>query len=295
MWKLGKLLTAQITGGLGNQLFTYARMAIHAQENNLNLNIDSSIAERVLGKPADLFDFRLANEKRTYLTDYQLLGIQAERFFWKTEILRKLTKRHQDNLLGSGNNLTHIGNGWKVRGFFQGSNVAERFLNEFGKEPLTLIQESDELQHRTLEVGNINSAAIHMRRGDYLNYKDSFGVLDDNYYRYALEMLLKIRKIDKVFIFSDSPNSVKSFQAQLKLNSEIIYPSDLSTAETMVLMSRCSAILTSNSTFSFWASILATHKNIIYPKPWFRSTDEWLQSSNFNNSSWIPSKSLWTK
>ena len=288
------MLTAQITGGLGNQLFIYARLALHARDYNLDLKIDGSIVERVLGRPADLFDFRLAEEKRADLSDYKLLGVQAERVFWKNKQLRKLTRRYQDNLLGGENSLSHIRYGWKVRGFFQTFTVAERFLTEIGREPLALIQESEELQRRTVDVSRVKSVAIHMRRGDYLDYKDSFGVLDDTYYLSAIEMMLKKREYDKVFIFSDSPDSVISFQQKLKLDSEIISPSDLKPSETLVLMSRCSAILTSNSTFSFWAAMLARHNDVIYPEPWFRSSDEWLQSSNFNNPKWISNKPLWT-
>ena len=287
------MLTAQITGGLGNQLFIYARLALHARDNNLGLKIDSSIAERVLGRPADLFDFRLSEETRADLSDYELLSVQAERVFWKTKQLRKLTRRYQDNLLGGENALSDVRNGWKVRGFFQTFAVAERFLTEIGREPLNLIQESEELQRRTVEVTRVKSVAIHMRRGDYLEYKDSFGVLDDNYYLSALEMMLQKRDFEKVFIFSDSPDSVISFQQKVKLDSEIISPSDLKPSETLVLMSRCSAILTSNSTFSFWASMLAGHDDVIYPEPWFRSSDEWLQSSDFSNPNWSSIKPLW--
>ena len=287
------MLTAQITGGLGNQLFIYARLALLARDNNLDLKIDSSIAERVLGRPADLFDFRLADEKRTHLSDYQLLSVQAERIFWKTDLLRKLTRRYQDTLLGGENSLTHVRNGWKVRGFFQTITIAQRFLTEIGREPLALFQESEELQRRTIEVSRLKSVAIHMRRGDYLDYKDSFGVLDDNYYLSALKFMTDTRKLEKVYIFSDSPDAVIGFQKRIKLDSEIISPSDLRTSETLVLMSLCSAILTSNSTFSFWASMLARHNNVIYPEPWFRSSDVWLQSSNFHNPNWIPNKPLW--
>jgi hypothetical protein len=197
-------------------------------------------------------------------------------------------------LLGDQNSLSQIRNGWKVRGFFQSFETAERFLTEFGKEPLTLIQESKELKRRTVEVSKFESVAIHIRRGDYLNYKHSFGVLDDRYYLSALDMIFKKREFEKVYIFSDSPHSVLGFQKQIKMDSEVVSPSDLITSETLVLMSQCSAIITSNSTFSFWASMLANHNNVIYPEPWFRSSDEWLRSSNFNNPNWIPCKPVWT-
>jgi hypothetical protein len=287
------LLTAQITGGLGNQLFTYARLALHACENQIDLKIDGSITERVLGGPPDLFDFRLIGEERVKLSDYSAFKVQTERIFWKSEQTRKVTKRHQDSLLGNQNSLSKVKNGWRVRGFFQDFTIAEQFLEKFGRDPFALIQESRELQQRTLEISRSKSLAIHMRRGDYLNHKDSFGVLDDNYYLSALEKMFNSVKLEKFYIFSDSPESVIDFQKKLKLESEIIAPSDLKPSETLVLMSRCDAIITSNSTFSFWAGILASHNNVIYPDPWFKSSDQWLSSANLQNPNWTLSKSEW--
>lgn len=287
------MLTAQITGGLGNQLFTYARMALHAREHALELKIDGSVAERVLGGAPDLFDFRLNREERVRLSDYAALKVQTERIFWKSEAIRKITKRHHDSLLGNQNSLSKVKNGWRVRGFFQDFAVAEKFLKEFGREPFELIHESKELKLRTLEVNKKRSLAIHMRRGDYLNHQDSFGVLDDNYYLSALEAMLNGENLEKIYIFSDSPKSVINFQKQLKLDSEIISPSDLKPSETLILMSRCAAIITSNSTFSFWAAMLASHKNVIYPDPWFKSSDPWLSSANFQNPNWVRAKSEW--
>ena len=287
------MITAQITGGLGNQLFTYTRLALHARQHNLNLVVDGSIPERVLGGPSDLFDFHLAKERRITLADYGNLKAQTERFLWKNEQLRKLTKRYQDSLLGSENSLSPYMNGWKVRGFFQDYSVASDFLNEFGRNPLCLIKESSELQQLTLEVNNCKSLAIHMRRGDYLNHRESFGVLEDSYYLNALEVMLKRVTLEKVFIFSDTPESVVNFQKKLKIDSEILLPSRLRTSETLILMSRCSSIITSNSTFSFWASMLANHQEVIYPQPWFRSSGEWLSSANLKNPNWNWVKSKW--
>jgi hypothetical protein len=268
-------------------------MALHARDNELELKIDGSIAERVLGGPPDLFDFRLAGEERVRLSEYPAFKVQTERIFWKSRQIRKLTKRHQDSLLGNQSSLSKVKNGWRVRGFFQDFAVAEQFLEKFGRDPFVLLQESRELQQRTLEVSKNKSLAIHMRRGDYLNHKDSFGVLEDNYYLSALEAMLDRRELEKIYIFSDSPECINDFQKKLKLNSEIISPSDLKTSETLVLMSRCSAIITSNSTFSFWAAILATHNDVIYPDPWFRSTGGWLSSANFQNPNWDRAISKW--
>lgn len=287
------MLTAQLTGGLGNQLFTYARLALHANELSIPLLLDGSISERVLGQTPDLFDFKLMNEDQIHASNYGVVGKQIERALWRTRATQKLTNRYQTNLLGNQNELPREGQNWKVRGFFQDFNVAHDFIKTFSKKPFLLKAESDKLQRYSSNIQNKKTLAIHMRRGDYLNYKESFGVLSDRYYFQALHAMTENVDIGQILIFTDSPDLVDGFGRDLSLPAEIVSPKDLSTSENMILMSRCDALITSNSTYSFWAAIFADHKNTIAPYPWFRSEDDWLNSSNLNNPEWINCKSLW--
>jgi hypothetical protein len=287
------LLTAQLTGGLGNQLFTYARLALHARENGSSLKLDSSVIERLNGHPPDLFDFKLAGEQVVNLSNYGKTRVQLERLLWKNKMSRKIFHRYQDSLLGNQNPLKTDLDGWKVRGFFQDYKVATQYIHEFGKDALTLDEESPSLKFHTLKVEKIKSIAIHMRRGDYLNYKESFGVLSDGYYLQALEKMPELHSYKKILLFSDSPELVKDFQKKVSIELEVISPNDLKTSETLTLMSRCAGIITSNSTFSFWAATLALHQQVIYPDPWFKSTDPWLNSAEFRNPNWISASPDW--
>lgn len=287
------MLTAQLTGGLGNQLFTYARLAIHAREIGASLQIDGSVIERMNGHPPDLLDFKLAGEQVTKFSDYGITGVQLDRILWKTKMSRKIFHRYQDSLLGNQNPLSEVLNGWKVRGFFQDYKVATQYIQEFGKDALTLNAESKTLKLLTAQVENIKTLAIHMRRGDYLNYKESFGVLSDGYYFQALEKMPEMHSYKKILLFSDSPELVIDFQRKTSIDLEVIPPDSLKTSETLTLMSRCAGIITSNSTFSFWAAILASHQQVVYPDPWFKSSDSWLNSADFQNPRWISATSDW--
>jgi hypothetical protein len=287
------LITAQLTGGLGNQLFTYARLALYANELKIPLEIDGSVVERVLGHTPDLFDFKLLNEARISATDYGALKTQIERVLWRTKYSRKVSKRHQANLLGNQTALPKKSGNWKIRGFYQDFNVATDFIKTFTKNPLTLKSESNALQEYSLKIQDFKTLAIHMRRGDYLNHKESFGVLSDQYYLDAFSELSEKITTERVLIFTDSPDLVDEFRRELPLPTEIVTANDLSTSENLVLMSRCNSLITSNSTFSFWAAILSIHNNVIAPFPWFRSQDNWLISSNLNNPDWNNYKSQW--
>ncbi len=288
------MLTAQITGGLGNQLFTYVRLATYAHRNGINLQIDGSIAERVLGRAPDLFDFKLLDEPQILLNSYSSAAIQFERFLWRSRFTRTISKRHQEDVLGDSEISRKNLDGWKVRGFFQDFRVAEEFIETFGKTAISLKNESNALSRKSDYINQNTVAAIHVRRGDYLNHINSFGLLSSDYYTSALKTLSEKKEFTDIIIFTDSPEMVEGLRNQLGIKSQVISPSDLSTSETMVLMSRCSGLVTSNSTFSFWAGILGQDVEVVVPEPWFKSTDAWLRSANFSKPVWIKQKANWS-
>lgn len=289
------MLTAQLTGGLGNQLFTYARLALLAREQRIDLRIDGSVTERVLGHRADLIDFKLMGEEFLTLDSYGRIGTQVERLLWRTSLLRKWTKRHQDAQLGGPLSQTQNVAGWKYRGFYQNFRVAKEFIEEFSADPFTLKIESNHLIELTETLNKTETIAVHLRRGDYLNYKDSFGVLDDNYYLGAINVLQERLEVKKILVFTDSPEMMGGFTSKLKIPFEVLNKNVLSTSENLVLMSRCNGLVTSNSTYSFWAAALSKHSNVVIPQPWFKSDDEWLNSSDFHNPKWLSHNSVWLK
>ena len=288
------MLTAQITGGLGNQMFTYARLAVYGHEQNIDLAVDGSIAERVLGRSPDLFAFKLRDEPRLSAGSYSQLGTQMERFLWRSKAARKLTKKHQEVTLGNTQINHHSLDGWKVRGFFQDYRVAENFLQTFGKEAFRLKLETAPFRELSESLAKRTSLAIHVRRGDYLNYQDSFGVLKDDYYLKAYESLTKLINFTDVLIFTDSPELMGNLQKNIGLESRVIFPETFNATETMILMSRCAGLITSNSTFSFWAGMIGEDLKVVIPNPWFRSTDPWLRSSNFENPHWLKQQAIWS-
>jgi hypothetical protein len=257
------------------------------------LQLDGSITERVLGHTADIFDFKLMNERQIHASDYGKLQSQIERGLWRWQPLRKMSRRYQAKFLGNQSKLPPKTQGWKIRGFFQDYVVAEEFLDTFTRSPLSLKAETENLQNYSAKLSNESTVAIHIRRGDYLNYSDSFGVLSDKYYLDAFEVLARSVKIEKALIFTDSPQMLSNLSKSFPCKVEVVTAEDLSTSETLILMSRCKGIITSNSTFSFWSAMLSKHENVVIPSPWFKSDDAWLNSSNLNKQSWGRCEASW--
>lgn len=287
------MLTAQITGGLGNQLFTYARLATLANLEGINLQIDGSITERVLGRSPDLFDFNLMGEPQISANTQSWSAVQMERVLWRSKFTKSITRRHQEIFLGGSDISQRNLEGWKVRGFFQNFRVAEEFITTFGKSPLGLKNESPTLIALTDQVLEKSVVAIHVRRGDYLKYKDSFGLLTNEYYLESLQHLSEKKIFSDVMMFSDSPELVMDLSKKIDIQTQVISPSELSTSETLVLMSRCAGLITSNSTFSFWAGILGSDLKVVIPDPWFKSDDAWLGSADFKYPGWLQQPARW--
>ena len=115
-----------------------------------------------------------------------------------------------------------------------------------------------------------NSVSVHVRRGDYIKFKDVHTTLDISYYMMALEYLRENTYIENVLIFSDDiPWCKEHFNEKY-----ITFIEREEDYEEMYLMSLCSHNIISNSTFSWWGSFLNTNDDriVIAPKKWFAPT-----------------------
>jgi hypothetical protein len=129
---------------------------------------------------------------------------------------------------------------------------------------------------------------IHLRRGDYLNFRDSLGVLDMAYFKCILESL---EEDLPTYIISDDTEFAEL--AATYLGGSLLEDISGSTMdfEYLCFFPHATNILTSNSSFSLLGALYAQNSSTIYiPDPWFKG-----KNNKFSNvpRNWFTSKAIW--
>ena len=134
---------------------------------------------------------------------------------------------------------------------------------------------------------------IHIRRGDYNKVSSSIGMLGQDYYSEAIHQIRKTLPEGEFWIFSDDTNAAKQTLHGIEMDkcTWISPPIGTDATESLVLMSFGKAIITANSSFSWWAAVSGNRtKNVIAPIPWFKNLDE---PKDLIPGNWLRIKSSW--
>jgi len=112
--------------------------------------------------------------------------------------------------------------------------------------------------------------AIHVRRGDYLlSINKGYGVLPMRYYLEAMSRARAKMNGCKFLVLSDDPkyvDGVFAFEDCITVSQLLGVGSSL---RDLYIMSRCNAMITANSSLSWWGASLQEGDDIITPAKWF--------------------------
>jgi hypothetical protein len=294
-------VTVYLFGGLGNQLFQYFAGLAIAESTGAKLYLKPFGQTSAVGREgeAGITAFR---------TEGTLVSSKIPRRLQEKLLRRFVTtvdrsglgafSRKRGIFLSDAPELTEEKSGYhrhiRLMGYFQDSKFLDN-LEHYGKKlELPLKNPSpwfEQLQEQTRLKKPI---IVHIRRGDYLSHAETIGVLDLSYFRNALGMIPG--KDDSEFwIFSDSLAAAKDFASLAELpeaRTQIIQaPPDSPDAESMLLMTLGSAVVISNSTFSWWGGYLNRDaEQVIAPKKWFKNLDD---PANLIPRNWTYCESVW--
>jgi hypothetical protein len=295
-----KRIVVHLSGGLGNQLFQITTGMALAKSVDKNLAINSNLYLNPIlrGKINPNYKRKRKFEAINFLEVAQLPRDKFPtpingRFEQYLENLSEIQKRK----IGVATESSFSGSGWanpeKIRrlvGHFISpkyfSNIDSTLLFKELNLPLSpwsnLILK--EIQHK-------ETIGIHIRLGDYL-FQDNIIVPNEIYYLNALEHLQNLLGCkSNILIFSDEPNKVENLFPILYQKAKILYPdSGVTVAENLFLLSKCSAFVCSNSTFSWWAANLSKVQTsrIVAPKVFFADN----KKTNFNKELWWKNSTL---
>jgi hypothetical protein len=166
----------------------------------------------------------------------------------------------------------------KLSTMFVGYFQSHKWVNEseinFGME-LRVMEESDLIEYFRNLAQDEQPLVVHIRLGDYL-LEGGFGAPSTNYYKNAIQEMLKTGKYKKIWLFSDEPAKAlgiipTEFHEIIRIVPEI----DDCAARTLEVMRYGRAYVIANSSFSWWGATLSYNEDapIIYPTPWFKSIE----------------------
>lgn len=272
----------EIVGGLGNQLFGYAAGLFLSRKTMSSLKLNLSMigvggtdhGKSILGFsiPSNLFIERSSvvntrrfinrvnnklarhfksyrKKKNAFLGEYVATELGFEEEFWQLNKARKL------------------------KGYFQSYTYTDCVRDILIKELVIPNPTSWYLAQLDI-IKEQDPIAIHVRRGDFLNLLDDFGVLDISYFESVIQKHVHNSENRKIWIFTDSPEIVaQEIQGTALQESIIVKPApDSNVNEVMLLMSNFRTLVISNSTFSWWSAYLSNKETDIHaPSKWFKA------------------------
>jgi len=252
------IITAQLMGGIGNQMFQISAA------KGLTLKLKDMYPEDYKDVKC-VFDFNKCDTKlqgnvsNTYKDDFFRLV--------PNESIGQLKHRFKEN----GFSYSEIppvkewANGLELFGYFQ----SPKYFHDYRNDILRLFYFSDKRVVKIYDFLNTISGeddkvtAVHVRRGDYLNNPGYHTTCGIEYYKKAIE---KIGGGQFIFISDDIEWCKENFKGD-----NIFYSPFTTEIDDLTLISNCDNQIIANSSFSWWGAYLCKREDniVIGPKTWF--------------------------
>jgi hypothetical protein len=263
------MIIIKFRGRLGNQLFRYSLGRIIADKLHTFLILDTT---DYTGSDIRFFLEDLNIRYNLRITSNRLLSVLTSAFHPKTVMdygySKPDTRFFQKQILETGNN-TILDGCWESYKYFMSAipNLKKYFR---------LKNPSQDFLLYTHQIHPKYSIAVHVRRGDFLHPADHHTVLSKGYFHKAVQHIIKETSNpgQQIVIFSDDPVWCKKELNELAgYKTTIFQNSAVSDTEQFFLMSMFAHNVTSNSTYSWWASYINPRpdKIVVTPQKWFKN------------------------
>jgi hypothetical protein len=258
------IISVNIMGGLGNQMFQLASAYAYSKHNNGKLIVLRNKKEpdgRVLYWDNMLYRFK------EFLVDTLPEGLEQWRESGPTEFCII------PSLPSNGIFL----NGYLQSALYFGDSTIQEEIKELFKPSHNIIS-NIQSKYNILLKNRERIVIVHARRTDYLKSQDNInfhGPLSIDYYNEAIKKMLDIIE-DPIFVLAaDDPSFWGSVINELpQLNNRNIYIlNDNNEISIIALLQQFQYFIIANSTFSWWAAWLSKDTTkVIAPSKWFGPT-----------------------
>ena len=178
-------------------------------------------------------------------------------------------------------------------GYFQTLFPFEKRLDYIQSEYTEKAREKNIPDYQLSKIASSRNLIIHMRLGDYLK-EPKIGCLDIPYFARSISYFASRQEIDRIILFSDNEEFARrELQPVTTIPIEICPTTDLSSAETLYLLSYSRNFVISNSSFAWWAALISSFRQdvtIVAPKKWFAGQTDPI---SLIPSNWVRIESSW--
>tara|TARA_R110000787_G_scaffold184181_4_gene296050 strand:+ start:727 stop:1608 length:882 start_codon:yes stop_codon:yes gene_type:complete len=291
------MIIIKLQGGLGNQMFQFALASIIAKKNKSLLKIDTnSFDSNIEGITPREFELSIFDNSYKKALFTEIENFQKSSFVnkLKKKLGLNYTKVFRESNLRFNDKVLKLKSPIYLEGYFQSYKY---FLGEEGYVENIFSFPKGEIEGKNIkflsDIENNNSTGVHIRRGDYLNDKETqefHGNCGKEYYSKAIDFFEKQNEDVTFVFFSDDIEWVKNEFNYLDSKKIFIVGN---TGENnwidLFLMSSCSHQIIANSSFSWWSAWLNKNKNkkVIAPKNWFANEKANKDANDLIPSSWI--------
>ena len=275
------MIITNVIGGLGNQMFQYAcgralslrlnRQLLIATDQFKNYNLHNGFELPQIFS----IDCEIASQKNLY----DVLGWRKNknlrrviaRFEFKRLAGKTFVSETHNQFLERTKNLR---NPLYLHGYWQSEKYFEAY-SDIIRSDFKFLQPMGSLDskiRKDMKAGP--SVSVHVRRGDYTNKKNSnyYALCGLEYYKKAIQYILKKSPKAKLFIFSDDPKWVRNNLMKEFHGSRLIeHNRGKKSYNDLRLMSQTTHHVIANSSFSWWGAWLNPNdsKIVVAPSLWF--------------------------
>jgi hypothetical protein len=256
-----RTLFLKIHGGLGNQMFQIASGYGIAQKNNMNFFIINSSEIKQNFTHIDDNNYLLQTIFNNFTNiNFRFINLEGTTHF----------KEAEENCF-TCTNITFNDDAF-LDGYFQN----EKYFLSYKKAIISMFKANSVYKSFIMQTReNVQltellktSYFIHVRRGDYLNHQNLYGIDSDKYYSLAIYNIIQKDPGAHFFILSDDIEYCKTYPIFQNIKRSYI---ELPPVESIYFMSICyKGGICGNSSFSWWGSYLNenVNKTVMFPSKW---------------------------
>ena len=248
-------ITIGTNGRFGNQMFQYASLMGIADKQNCLYGIDYYNGNKILWN--QFTDNEFVNKNTLVLPKaFQLSALHCQE---KYPILDENKHFHFNPAFFNTGDDIHL------HGYFQTERYFKHIESTIRSEFTFRSDIIDAAQSYLKDKQTYETVSIHVRRGDYLQFKHQ-GVCDLTYYANALQYFTN-QSYNFIIVTDDVDWAKSTFEG-----SGNFYISESNNQFVdMCIMTLCNHNIMANSTFSWWGAWLnqTSNKKVIAPSKWF--------------------------